>query len=87
MLGSRPQAESAQLIFLAGGEARRSDETDTGLGEQWGRRFFQAGPLGTGGMAMKLAINTLFGVQVAVMAELWGLLRNAGVTLSLRCPS
>lgn len=77
VLGSRPQAESAQLIFLAGGEAGLSDELTPVL-RTMGSQIFQAGPLGTG-MAMKLAINTLFGVQVAVMAELWGLLRNAGV--------
>jgi 3-hydroxyisobutyrate dehydrogenase len=77
VLGSRPQAESAQLIFLVGSESSLLQELTPVL-QTMGRQVLHAGPIGTG-MAMKLALNTLFSVQVAALAEMWSMLSCAGV--------
>lgn len=77
--GSRPQAEAAQLIFLAGGEAGVLARAEPVL-RQMGAAVHHAGPVGSGA-TLKLAVNTLFGVQVAALAEIVGLLGRAGLDL------
>ncbi len=75
--GSRPQAEAGQLIFLVGG-----GEATLGLVEPvllaMGSAAYLAGGPGAGA-TLKLMVNTLFGVQVAAMAELIGLARRSGI--------
>jgi 3-hydroxyisobutyrate dehydrogenase len=70
VLGSRPQAETGQLIHLIGGT-----EADVGLATPvlmaMGARQLHVGPAGSGA-ALKLIANTLFGIQVRAVAELIG---------------
>lgn len=75
--GSRPQAEAGQLIYFVGGEASVVARAEPVL-KAMGGAVHHAGPAGNGA-ALKLALNTLFGVQVAVLAELLPMLRRAGV--------
>lgn len=77
VVGSRPQAEAGGLVFLVGGApagvARLQPLFDT-----LGSAVHHVGAAGRG-MAMKLAVNALFGVQVAAVAELLGSLARAGI--------
>lgn len=75
--GSRPQAEAGQLIHLVGGEAGVVARAEPVL-KAMGGALHHAGPAGSGA-ALKLALNTLFGIQVASVAELLPMLRRAGV--------
>jgi 3-hydroxyisobutyrate dehydrogenase len=75
--GSRPQAEAGQLIFMTGGEAAVVERVTPVL-LCMGGAMHHAGAAGAGA-TVKLMVNTLFGVQVAVMAELIGLARKAGI--------
>jgi 3-hydroxyisobutyrate dehydrogenase len=77
--GSRPQAESGQLIFMAGGDADVLARTQPLL-RAMGAAVHHAGATGAGA-AVKLAINALFGIQVAALAEVLGLLARSGVDL------
>lgn len=78
--GSRPQAEAAQLIFLAGGEAATLARVEPVL-RAMGSAVHHAGPAGSGA-AVKLAVNALFGIQVAATAELIGLLGASGIDIA-----
>jgi 3-hydroxyisobutyrate dehydrogenase-like beta-hydroxyacid dehydrogenase len=77
VVGSRPQAEAGQLIQLIGG-----DKNVLARAEPVFKAFSSArhwcGPNGAGA-AMKLAVNALFGIQVAALAELVGLLQKDGI--------
>ena len=75
--GSRPQAEAAQLIHLVGGEATAVAKA-TPILAAMGGAIHHAGPAGSGA-AVKLAINTLLGVQLAALAELIGYLQRSGL--------
>jgi 3-hydroxyisobutyrate dehydrogenase-like beta-hydroxyacid dehydrogenase len=75
--GSRPQAEARQLIHLVGGAAEALAQVEPAL-TAIGGAIHHVGPNGAG-MAMKLAINTLFGVQVAALAEIFGVLAKLGI--------
>lgn len=75
--GSRPQADAGQLIFLLGG-APVAVQAAADVLAPLGSAFHRVGGPGNGSW-LKLAVNALFGVQVATMAELTGLLRGAGV--------
>jgi 3-hydroxyisobutyrate dehydrogenase len=75
--GSRPQAEAGQLIFLAGGDAVVLAQAEPIL-RAMGGAVHHAGPTGAGA-AIKLGVNALFGIQVAAMAEILGLLAANGV--------
>ncbi|NEX61028.1 NAD(P)-dependent oxidoreductase [Noviherbaspirillum galbum] len=74
--GSLPQAEAAQLIYLAGGEASTLQRCEPVL-KAMASAIQHVGPLGTGAL-VKLATNTLLGVQLTALAELIGMLRRAG---------
>lgn len=78
--GSRPQAEARQLIHLVGGDVVALSRAEPAL-KAIGGAIHHAGPNGAG-MAMKLAINTLFGIQVAALAEIVGVLSRQGVEAS-----
>jgi 3-hydroxyisobutyrate dehydrogenase len=75
--GSRAQAEAGQLIFMAGGEAALIERARPLL-LQLASALHPVGALGSGAW-LKLAVNALFGTQVAAMAELLALLRAAGL--------
>jgi len=75
--GSRPQAEAAQLIFFVGGNKNTFDQAHPIL-LSMGNAIHYAGTSGTGA-SIKLAVNALFGIQVATMAELIGLFKTAGL--------
>ena len=75
--GSRPQAEAGQLIFLIGGPTAALERVRP-LIEPMASAVHHVGGTGAGAW-MKLAVNSLFGVQVAAVAELLGLLNRAGV--------
>lgn len=77
VVGSRPQAEAGQLIVLAGGDQAVLARAEPILGAVSGT-VHHAGPAGSGA-AVKLAVNALFGIQLAAVAELIGLLRRSGL--------
>lgn len=80
VVGSRPQAEGRQLIFLAGGAA--SDvERATPFFSAMGQATHHVGGNGCGS-AVKLAVNALFAIQVAGMAELITMLKADGVDIT-----
>ena len=77
VVGSRPQAQTGQLIFLVGGNPHTLSQAEPIL-RAMASAIHRVGPTGQG-TAMKLAVNGLFGIQVAAAAELlamtgkWGL--------------
>lgn len=75
--GTRPQADAGQLIYVVGGETEALDVVRPVL-DVMGGTVHHVGPNGAG-TAMKLAINSLFGIQVAALAETLGLLRRTGI--------
>lgn len=75
--GSRPQAEAAQLIYLVGGERETVTRAEPIL-RTMGAAVHHVGPAGAGAAA-KLMVNALFGVQVAAMGEIIGLIRCCGL--------
>ena len=77
VVGSRPQAESGQLVVLAGGEAQVVRQVGHVFATMAGATRHM-GPVGAGAAA-KLAVNFLFATQVAAIAELLVLLRKDGM--------
>ena len=80
VVGSRPQAEAGKLIYLVGGRAETLARAQDVLLSAGGSTIHHVGDIGQG-MAMKLAVNALFGIQVAALAEIVGLLIKSGITL------
>ncbi|MEO0395263.1 MAG: NAD(P)-dependent oxidoreductase [Cyanobacteria bacterium P01_A01_bin.137] len=80
VVGSRPQAETGQLIQLVGGDLT----TLTSVQAILASHSAVIHPVGdaTNSMGLKLAINTLFGIQVAALSEVLGLLQKTGMTPS-----
>jgi 3-hydroxyisobutyrate dehydrogenase-like beta-hydroxyacid dehydrogenase len=64
VVGSRPQVEAGKLIYLVGGKAEILEQVQAILSSAGAAVIHHIGTIGQG-MAMKLAVNTLFGVQVA----------------------
>ena len=77
VVGSRPQAEAGQLVFLAGGSAEDLALAAPVLAAMGGT-VRHVGGVGAGA-ACKLAVNTLFASQVATYAEVAAYLASAGV--------
>lgn len=77
VLGSRPQAEAGALIHLIGGDAALIARVQPVLAAM-GSAQLHAGPVGAGA-ALKLIANTLFGIQVAAVAELIGQMPKLGL--------
>jgi 3-hydroxyisobutyrate dehydrogenase len=75
--GSRPQAEAAKLIHLVGGDADTLARAKPLL-DAMGAGVHHVGPLGHGAL-VKLATNSLLGIQVTALAEIIGLLGRTGV--------
>jgi 3-hydroxyisobutyrate dehydrogenase len=77
VMGSRPQAEAGALVHLVGGSTEVVERARPVL-EAIGSAVLHVGPTSAGAMT-KLIANALFGVQVAVLAELLGLASKAGL--------
>lgn len=80
VVGSRPQAESGQLVVLAGGEERTLREIQHVL-SSIAVSVHHMGPTGSGAVA-KLAVNFLFATQVAAVAEMLAVVQRSGIDLS-----
>lgn len=75
VVGSLPQVEAQALIHLVGGDPDVLAQVDPILGVASGA-IHPIGEIGMG-MTMKLAVNALFGVQVAVLGQVLGVLNRA----------
>ncbi|MBV8428594.1 MAG: NAD(P)-dependent oxidoreductase [Hyphomicrobiales bacterium] len=80
VVGSRPQAEAGSLIYLVGGEREVLDRAEPLLRTMGGAVHF-AGHHGAG-TAVKLAINALFGIQVAALGELLAMMIDVGTDVA-----
>jgi len=75
--GSKPQAESGQLLFLVGGEAKVLDRVRPVL-QAMSRDAIHAGPGGSGSR-LKLVNNFMSALQVAGLAEALASAEKAGL--------
>jgi 3-hydroxyisobutyrate dehydrogenase len=75
--GSRPQAESGELLFLVGGEAADLERARPVL-RAMGRDVVHLGPHGSGAV-LKLVNNYLCGVQAAALAEALVVIERSGL--------
>ncbi|MEM6531702.1 MAG: NAD(P)-dependent oxidoreductase [Myxococcota bacterium] len=80
VVGSRPQADSATLIHFAAGEAESVERARPVL-SRMGQAIYPVGPVGHAAL-IKLAVNALFATQVESLAEVLGVLREAGIPAS-----
>lgn len=80
VVGSTPQAEAAQLIYFAGGDAVTFARTEPVL-QAMGSAITHVGPLGYGALA-KLSTNTLLGIHVTAIAELIGMLKHSNADVA-----
>jgi len=76
--GSRPQVEACQLIHLVGGDANVLKSVRDVLSVS-ASAIHHVGPIGAG-MNMKLAVNAIFGIQVAALGEMLSALGKAGIS-------
>ncbi len=81
--GSRPQAEAGQLIYFVGGSTEALNRANPLL-RAMGAAVHHAGENGAGA-AIKLAVNTLLGVQVCAIAEVLALLDASGLDAATGC--
>lgn len=72
VLGTRPQAEAGQLIYLAGGDQSVLGKINPLLAATSGA-IHHMGAVGSAAV-MKLAVNAQYGVQVAIWAEMLAIL-------------
>lgn len=88
VVGSRPQADSGNLIYLVGGQAETLQQAENILLSAGAAKILHVGDIGQA-MAMKLAVNALFGIQVAALAEILGVMRKNGLELekAIQCLS
>ncbi|HEB57658.1 MAG TPA: NAD(P)-dependent oxidoreductase [Gammaproteobacteria bacterium] len=77
VVGSRPQAEAGALIFLVGGDAAALARATSVL-DCLGAGVHHVGPAGSA-TRLKLAVNALFGIQVAALGELTAWLAAEGL--------
>lgn len=75
VVGSRPQAESGQLVMLVGGNAEVLDRARNVLAPL-ASAIHHVGSHDAAAR-LKLLVNTLFAVQVATVAELLGIARDS----------
>ncbi len=83
VVGSRPQADADALFSLVGGDADALDAA-RGVIEAYSGGVRHVGGVGNAA-ACKLAINGLFGVQVAAYAESVGMLARTGMSVADAC--
>ncbi|MCY0901658.1 MAG: NAD(P)-dependent oxidoreductase [Firmicutes bacterium] len=79
--GSKPQAESAQLTFMVGGDRADFDASQP-LFAALGKASFYMGPHGAGEHA-KLAINTMLAINLLSLTEGLALAKAGGLDLAL----
>jgi 3-hydroxyisobutyrate dehydrogenase len=79
VVGSRPQADAGKLIYLVGGETETLEAVRAVLSTTGSIQVVGAVGQGT---AMKLAVNALFGIQVAALAEVVGMLEKQGIAIA-----
>jgi 3-hydroxyisobutyrate dehydrogenase len=77
VLGTRPQAENGQLVYLVGGESATLERAKPIL-QINAAAIHHVGGVGMSA-ALKLAINAQYGVQVAIWAETLALLAKQGI--------
>lgn len=77
VVGSRPQAEAGKLIYLLGGAPETIAQVQPILAASSAIQH-SIGAIGQA-TAMKLAVNALFGIQVAALAEIIGMLSKQGL--------
>jgi len=77
VVGSRAQADAAQLIHLVGGDASIVERAAS-VFSATGSKAHHVGPVGAGA-TLKLLVNAMLGVQVALMGELLGASRTLGL--------
>lgn len=80
VVGSRPQTEAGQLVYLIGGKADVLAQTKDVLSSMAGA-IHHVGPIGHG-TVMKLVVNGMFGIQITAVAELMGMAERAGISLN-----
>jgi 3-hydroxyisobutyrate dehydrogenase-like beta-hydroxyacid dehydrogenase len=78
VVGSLPQAEAQKLIYLVGGNSEVLTQVRSVLSAS-STAIHHVGTVGMG-MAMKLAVNGLFGIQIAALAEVLGILQTFGIS-------
>lgn len=78
--GSLPQAEKKLLVFLVGGDAAVLDRARAFLGAM-GSKIHHVGSTGRG-IVLKLAGNSLLGIQIAAIAEQLGYLAKSGIDIN-----
>ncbi|MBB6252614.1 NAD(P)-dependent oxidoreductase [Nitrospirillum iridis] len=76
VVGSLPQAQEGKLIILAGGDAVAYAQAQPALAPL-ASAIHHVGPVGRGAV-LKLAVNSLLGIQLAAWAEMMGFLGKAG---------
>ncbi len=77
IVGSRPQAETGELVWMAGGSTAAFAIVSEIL-QPITVAMHHVGPVGHG-CRLKLAINALLGIQVAAIAEILGFLEKTGL--------
>lgn len=80
VVGSRPQAETGTLISLVGGQTETLMQAQSTLTAAGVATIHHVGNVGLS-MAMTLAVNALFGIQVVALAELLGMLSHHAIRL------
>ncbi|WP_211352743.1 NAD(P)-dependent oxidoreductase [Luteibacter pinisoli] len=80
VVGSTPQAEGGQLMYLVGGDPNSFTRAESVL-KAMGSSISHVGPVGSGALA-KLATNALLGIQLTALAELIGMLTHAGADVA-----
>ena len=80
VVGTRPQADSGNLVYLVGGKAEILKQAENILLSAGGGKINHVGEIGEG-MAMKLAVNAMFGIQIAAFSEIIGMLTKNGLKL------
>ena len=88
VVGTRPQAASGNLVYLIGGTPETMKQAENILLSAGGGKINHVGEIGDG-MAMKLAVNAMFGIQIAAFAEIIGMLTKNGLKLdkAIQCLS
>lgn len=75
--GTRPQAEAAQLIYFVGGDDQTFAKAKPIL-QDMGSAIHHVGSVGSG-MTIKLAVNSLFAIQVSALGELISFMGGCGL--------
>ncbi|NRF27510.1 NAD(P)-dependent oxidoreductase [Vibrio coralliilyticus] len=78
VVGSRPQAEAGQLIYLLGGSEQAIERAESVL-QVSGAKHIRCGEPGMGAVA-KLSVNTFFAVQTSALAEIFSNMKANGIS-------